>query len=385
MKKFSFFSIKDSQSQTPINNSRIYWIDICKAYGIILVFYGHLWLTSSTPNNDVLLQNKLIYSFHLPLFFILSGFFAKVNAPDFGFFLKNKIFTRLVPVIVFNVLLFICEIPLSILNHTFSSKYYLEQLSNLIRGQASLNVPTWFLVCLFTTELIHFFISRKITKQREQLIVIIGSYILGIIVTRKIVLVSHITGIAPNFWYVHESLVAYSFFMLGFVLNQSRILENIKQSPVKYLYLILTTIVLLATFNLNSGLFSRDGGFTVVLMVNSMHGHPLWFLVTALAGSFALIFLAQVTPINRILLFLGENTLVLLGLNGFFRNIFNPIIIKNIPPEAFDGHYRLILVCSLVTILSLIACVPGILFFNKFFPQLIGRPKEKGPVLPNLI
>lgn len=385
MKNFSFFSRKVSQSQTPINNSRIYWIDICKAYGIILVFYGHLWLSSSMQNNDALLQNKLIYSFHLPLFFILSGFFAKINIPGFGIFLKNKIFTRLVPVIVFNVLLFVCEIPLSIINHTFSTKYYLEQLSNLIRGQASLNVPTWFLVCLFTTELIHFYISRKITKQKDQLIVIIGSYILGIIVTRKILLVSNITGIAPNFWYIHESLVAYSFFLLGFVLNQSRILENIKQSPVKYLYLILTTVVLLATFNLNNGVFGRDSGFTVVLMVNSMHGHPFWFLVTALAGSFALIFLALVTPSNRILRFLGENTLVLLCLNGFFRNIFNPMIINNIPPEAFNGHYRLILICSLITILSLVTCIPGILFFNKFFPQLIGRPKEKGPVLPNLI
>ena len=120
-------------------------------------------------------------------------------------------------------------------------------------------------------------------------------------------------------------------------------------------------------------------------MVLSIHGHPIWFLITALAGSFALIFLSQVTPENRVLLFLGENTLVLLGLNGFFRNIFNPMIVRSIPPEALNGHYRLILVCSLVTILSLIACVPGILLFNKFFPQVIGRPKEKGPILPNLI
>ena len=385
MRKFSFFSRKDSQSKTPINHSRIYWIDICKAYGMILVFYGHIWLASSIPNNYALLQNKFIYSFHMPLFFMLSGFFANVNTQKFDLFFKNKIFTRLVPVLVFNVLLFICELLLSIIAHTFSFKDYLEQLTNLIRGQASLNVPTWFLVCLFTTELIHFYISRKITSQKGRLISVIVFYALGIIVTRKMSLVSHITGIAPNFWYIHESLIAYSFFLLGFILNQSKILEKIKQSPVKYFYLILTAIVLLATFNLNKGLYSRDGDFTVVLMVSSMHGHPIWFLVTALAGSFALIFLSQVTPKNRILLFLGENTLVLLGLNGFFRNIFNPMIVKSLPPEAFNGHYRLILVGSLVTIVSLIACVPGILFFNKFFPQVIGRPKEKGPVLPNLI
>ena len=98
----------------------------------------------------------------------------------------------------------------SIVSHTFSFKYYLEQSTTLIRGQPNLNPPTWFLVCLFTTELIHFYIGSKIVKQKHRLISVIGFYILGIIVTRKINLVSHITGVAPNFWYIHESLISYT-------------------------------------------------------------------------------------------------------------------------------------------------------------------------------
>ncbi|MBA3921663.1 MAG: hypothetical protein H0X31_08170 [Nostocaceae cyanobacterium] len=112
-------------------------------------------------------------------------------------------------------------------------------------------------------------------------------------------------------------------------------------------------------------------------MVSSQHGHPIWFLVTALAGAFFLIFLSQIIPTNNFLLFLGKNTLVLLGLNGLFRDLLNPIIVQAIPPEALNGHFQIIMVCSLITILSLIVCIPGILFFNKFFPQLIGKPKKK--------
>ena len=361
-------------------SSRIYWIDTCKAYAMVLVFYGHLWFTEKIPNPEILLQNKLIYAFHLPLFFVLSGFLDKGNTKEFVIFIKDKFFTRIVPFVLFNLLLFIVLIPKNILTHTFSLKEYLLMLAGLIRGQGTISVVTWFLICLFTTELIHFWVGDKINNHKSKAITVSIFYILGIIVTWKIDLVSRVTGIAPNFWYIHEALVAYPFFLIGVILKQIRLFEFTSQSSVKYFYLILSTIVLLITFNLNNGL--SDKNFKMVLMVGSQHGHPIWFFITALAGTFSLIFLSQITPKNSLLLFLGRNTLVLLGLNGFFRDIFNPWIVRAIPPEALNGHLRIFIVCSLVTLFSLIACVPGILFLNKILPQLIGKPKKKGPILP---
>lgn len=43
---------------------RIVWVDVCKGIGIILVVLGH------TGSPFV----RLIYSFHMLLFFIISGF-----------------------------------------------------------------------------------------------------------------------------------------------------------------------------------------------------------------------------------------------------------------------------------------------------------------------
>lgn len=364
-------------------SSRIYWIDTCKAYAMILVFYGHLWFSDKIPNPEIWLQNKLIYAFHMPLFFVLSGFLDKGNTKEFRLFIKNKFFTRIVPFVLFNLLLLIVLIPKNILNHTFSLKEYLLMLAGLIRGEGTISVVTWFLICLFTTELIHFWVAPKINNYKSKAITILIFYIVGIIVTWKIDLVSRITGIAPNFWYIHEALVAYPFFLIGVILNQTKLFEFTSQSSLKYLYFILSTVVLLATFNLNNGLY--DQKFNTVLMVDSQHGHPIWFLVAALAGTFFLIFLSQITPTNSFLLFLGRNTLVLLGLNGFFRDIFNPMIVRAIPAEALNGHFRIFIVCSLVTIFSLIVCIPSILFLNKFLPQLIGKPKKKGPILPPLL
>ncbi len=46
--------------------SRIEWVDIAKGIGIILVIIGHV----NTFNSSV---KEWIYSFHMPLFFILAG------------------------------------------------------------------------------------------------------------------------------------------------------------------------------------------------------------------------------------------------------------------------------------------------------------------------
>ena len=46
------------------DTKRLHWIDTLKAIGIMLVFLGH----SGAPFHDG------IYLFHMPLFFIISGF-----------------------------------------------------------------------------------------------------------------------------------------------------------------------------------------------------------------------------------------------------------------------------------------------------------------------
>ena len=56
------------------------WIDLAKGIGIILVLIGHSKFLPITLKN-------YIYSFHMPLFFILSGyvFSNKYNFKDFYF------------------------------------------------------------------------------------------------------------------------------------------------------------------------------------------------------------------------------------------------------------------------------------------------------------
>lgn len=51
-------------------NKHLYWIDFAKVIGLYLMVLGH----GNMVSDDL---RCYIYSFHMPLFFVISGLFAK--------------------------------------------------------------------------------------------------------------------------------------------------------------------------------------------------------------------------------------------------------------------------------------------------------------------
>lgn len=58
---------------------RLVHIDVAKGIGILLVAFGHLVKFGSYTSN-------VIYSFHMPLFFVLSGVFADTQRKGTSYF-----------------------------------------------------------------------------------------------------------------------------------------------------------------------------------------------------------------------------------------------------------------------------------------------------------
>lgn len=87
-----------------MDRDRDAWIDYAKAIGIILVVYGHVARGIFTAGLDMdpriyEITDNIIYSFHMPLFFFLSGLFllpslAKRSHTNLLF---NKVDTILYP------------------------------------------------------------------------------------------------------------------------------------------------------------------------------------------------------------------------------------------------------------------------------------------------
>ena len=80
------------------SKTRDNWVDYCKAIGIILVVYGHVArgiFSAGLPIDETFFKvtDKIIYSFHMPLFFFVSGlyFYQSFTNRKFKGFTLRKI------------------------------------------------------------------------------------------------------------------------------------------------------------------------------------------------------------------------------------------------------------------------------------------------------
>jgi fucose 4-O-acetylase-like acetyltransferase len=101
--------------ETPIRRptaegSRLVWVDIAKGIGIVLVVFGHVWrglhaAHFAIPPETYQWVDRLIYSFHMPLFFVLSGLFIpkSVQKPA-SVFLLDKLKTIAYPYVLWTLI-----------------------------------------------------------------------------------------------------------------------------------------------------------------------------------------------------------------------------------------------------------------------------------------
>lgn len=90
---------------------RTEWVDYAKAIGIILVVYGHVARGVKEAGYELseslfTLADSIIYSFHMPLFFFLSGLFFYQSYLKRGFYnlTLNKIDTIVYPYILWTMI-----------------------------------------------------------------------------------------------------------------------------------------------------------------------------------------------------------------------------------------------------------------------------------------
>lgn len=90
--------------QDPVSLNRILWLDALKCFAMFLVIWGHVIQYGVTDylENDIHIG---IYSFHMPLFMMISGFFAgNIAKYSFGKFLKKKFIQLIFPCIIYGFL-----------------------------------------------------------------------------------------------------------------------------------------------------------------------------------------------------------------------------------------------------------------------------------------
>lgn len=128
-----------------MSNERVGYIDIAKGIGILLVALAHADVSLFSPY-----LHRWIYSFHMPLFFFLSGFFFNPYT-SFSTTLKKRFNAILKPYLVTILLIYIVSLSFTtmrfgtvfarIVKSLYGTGYYIDW------------VQLWFLPSLFVTSL----------------------------------------------------------------------------------------------------------------------------------------------------------------------------------------------------------------------------------------
>ena len=123
-----------------VKDGRELWIDACRGLGILLVLLSHtrpsfMWF---------------LFGFHIPLFFILSGYLYK-DRPDPGAYVKKLFRAYLLPYFFFglvNLVIFLVRMEVAEHVSRQTALHYLGQV--LYTGEELPNcAPLWFLPALF--------------------------------------------------------------------------------------------------------------------------------------------------------------------------------------------------------------------------------------------
>ncbi|EMG28695.1 acyltransferase family protein [Listeria fleischmannii] len=159
--------------------SRMNWLDSAKGIAMILVILGH----ELQPFFEELGSSAVvfIYSFHMPLFFLITGFlFSNKNLQkNFASYSKVKLKRLILPYFIYQIISILFINGFTYLT-THQFRYSLiETIQQLfyLNGTVGWNSPLWFLVVLFWLELLMYFILRCPFK--IQLILVSICFLIG--------------------------------------------------------------------------------------------------------------------------------------------------------------------------------------------------------------
>lgn len=214
-----------------MEKERIEWIDTLKFLGIFSIYLGHL---GSIPNNI----RSFVFSYHVPLFFLISGFFnKKIELKEYFLFIKDSFKKYMYPYYFFTL---ISLIYISIRNNSFSFNNFIYSITG-IRNHVWGGL--WFFSCLFTIKITY---NLILAIFKNKFIVFIISIFLYVISMKYL---PHIPRMNPKWVYNVDSAFFYIiFYSLGDILFDK--FKNKFQS--KY-YIILYCISILVAFDLYFG------------------------------------------------------------------------------------------------------------------------------------
>ncbi|UFT99002.1 acyltransferase family protein [Radiobacillus kanasensis] len=191
------------------------YLDNAKVLLITLVVFGHVIQPFTSESTTVHVLYQWIYTFHMPLFIMLSGFFAKGSSKS-GY-LKKLAKKLIVPYLLFQMI--------------YTVYYYSIGRENWVEPIFYPHWALWFLISLFCWHILLIFYKKLDGKMGLPIALALG---IGI----------GYLDVFGHYFSLSRTFVFFPFFLIGYYLNQEH-LSMLKRKGTKYAsVLVLLTIAL---------------------------------------------------------------------------------------------------------------------------------------------
>ena len=311
------------------NNSRLGYMDTAKGIAIAAVVVGHVYTSHSMPG-------LVIFSFHMPLFFIISGFFVK------NLNLQRTVCKSakglLIPYVVGTVMEMLAEICLNPGKTGLDNvkTLFVDMIGGFCKGldifpgfQSTWLL--WFLPCLFVARVLFVLFMKLTEKSKHQWAVRTIIFMLFTFAG----MVMSATSYYP--WSMEIAFITLPLLYFGYMLREHKVLEN------KHRFIFAGIALVIWVIMLCQGLYIEF----------AMHYWPGAFLTLfeSMIASFVVLCFCQlldkVAVINKAIRWVGRNSLVILLFHNLearyvsWMNILGPVMIEK---KVFVSILRLSLI-----------------------------------------
>lgn len=257
------------------------WVDVAKALGIILVVVAH------AMTKDTYLWN-VIQQFHMPLFFVLSGFFFKAHEnKNTKQYIIGKIKRLWIPYFIVNVAY--CFIDFT------SLQTFLKELIKTIFMLENKGVfgATWFLQVLFYLSILNYSIDKLLKNEKTQK----GGWLLLLIIS---ILLGRFTSISHH---ISTTFTAEAFYLIGYFIKKSEVHIKLRKLSMnkKVILSMISLVILLSISTINKVSFSKNN-----------YEYFGLFIISSLSGIYLVYHISCILEKNRFLQFIGKHTLEIL-------------------------------------------------------------------------
>lgn len=280
------------------------YIDIAKGIATILVIIGHCNYTNS----------KLVawlYTFHMPLFFIINGMFISPDkCQSLKEFVKKKAKSLIIPYFILSIPTYICSIGIEILKiRAIDFKYIFNRFIGIFIAwrKTEFDNGMWFLLALLLSDILVYLIIKKIEnnkriKDKNKVITLsiitILIFIIGVIITKLV---------KGFIWSIDVVPVCASFVLIGYLLNKLNNKKNIFSNKTIGILMIIINVIF---GYLNYKIAGRSD------IYESNLGNGFYYLLSAVSGSVFIICLSKMINENKILETIGKHSLTYYALQG---------------------------------------------------------------------